>query len=296
MDNSLKSVLERHHRRIKRKISRHKKAASFIAQKQLTAGNLREKSAKLLTAGALAGALLLSPGTSTDLPKLAKGIVQNVFAKSLSGESLRNAFTAALAGILPKEVGPLSQETEDTFSSLFKRFLKINVKASLEGNHLNTTYGYTGEEQHLARFPGDTIADHDELQNIGMAPGLGAWGYFVPSKEELTPHIIDMEKYYIAAQTLYLPNWATRQPYLKDWYKFRKVLVVNPKNGQAAVAVIGDAGPASWTGKQFGCSPELMHHLGLDIGMKKGEIIVFFVDDKENKVKLGPINYDSIGV
>lgn len=286
--NSLSSVLLRHHRRIKRKISRHKKAASFIAQKQLTAGNLREKSAKLLTSGVLATSLFLNPGT-LDIPKLVSGTIGQIFAQPLTGESLKNAFTQALIGILPKEIGPLPKETEDSLSDVFKKYLKVDAVAGIDGNHLNTTYGFTGEEQHLARYPGDTIVNHDELQNIGMAPGLGAWGYFAPSKEELTPHIIDMEKYYIAAQTLYLPNWATRQPYLKDWYKFRKVLVVNPKNGQAAVAVIGDAGPANWTGKQFGCSPELMHHLGLDVGMKKGEIIVFFVDDKDDKIKIGPI-------
>src|SRR5581483_1918505 len=170
-------------------------------------------------------------------------------------------------------------------------YLGINAVASLEGNHLNTTYGYTGAEQHLARFPGDSIAQHDEQQGEGMAPGLGAWGYFGSSPED-----IKREKYYIAAQTLYLPDWSTNQPYLKNWYKYRKVLMVNPKNGLADVAVIGDAGPADWTGKQFGASPEVMHDLRLDFGMKKGEVIVFFVNDPDNKVPLGPVNYDNIKV
>lgn len=286
MGNSLQSILQKHHGRIKRRLARHKKAKEWLAEKGLSAASLRQKSARLLTAGALAGALLLSPATA-NLPKLTSGLIKNVLAKPLTGQELKNTLVEILSGALPKEVGPLNGETEALLSNIFKKYLKINAVATLEGNHLNTTYGYTGEEQHLARFPSDSISQHDQLQEIGMAPGLGAWGYF-PDPQ--------MEKYYIAAQTLYLPEWNSKQPYLKDWYKFRKILVINPKNGQAAVAVIGDAGPANWTGKQFGCSPELMTHLGLDGGMKKGEIIVFFVDETANSVQLGPIQYDKMNI
>lgn len=295
MDNSLGNILQKHHRRIKRRIARHEKAHAWLKEKGLSVGELRQKSARLLTAGALAGALLLNPGT-IDLPQLAANTVGKVFAKPSPRENLKNTLTLSLSSILPKEPAPLNGETETILSSIFKKYLGINATAQISGNHLNTTYGYTGEEQHLARFPGDDLTSHDQRQDVGMAPSLGAWGYFADSKESLTPEVVDMEKYYIAVQTLYVPNWNTRQPYLKDWYKFRKVLVVNPKNGQAAVAIIGDSGPANWTGKQFGCSPELMHHLGLDVGMKKGEIIVFFVDDPQNKVPLGPINYAKMNI
>lgn len=288
METNLKSILQKHHRRIKRR-------TDYLAQKGLSVGQLRQKSARLLAAGALSTSLLLNPG-AVDLPQLASGLIERTLAKPLSSEELKNSLIRALQSIIPKEPRSLTEEEESRLAEAFKRYLSINAAATLEDNHLNTTYGYTGEEQHLARYPGDTIANHDELQNIGMAPGLGAWGYFTPSKETMTDDVVKMEKYYIAAQTLYLPDWATRQPYLKDWYKYRKVLVINPKNGQSAVAVIGDAGPASWTGKQFGASPELMHHLKLDIGMKKGAVVVFFVDDPENKVLLGPIEYNKISV
>lgn len=293
MDTSLQSILQKHHRRIKQRLSRHKKAQTWLKEKGVSVTKLRAKSARLLTAGALSGALLLNSG-GINIPKVAVEFIGQAFAKPLSGQELKNTFIAAMQSIVPQDPRPLTDKEEEGLSEVFKKYLKVSGVSSLEGNHLNTTYGYTGEEQHLARYPGDSIGEHDELQNIGMAQGLGAWGYFGSSKEALTGEQIQKEKYYIAAQTLYLPDWSTKQPYLKDWYKFRKVLVVNPKNGQAAVAVIGDAGPADWTGKQFGSSPELMHYLGLDKGMKKGEVIIFFVDDKENKVPLGPVNYDKI--
>ena len=74
-----------------------------------------------------------------------------------------------------------------------------------------------------------------------------------------------------------------------DFFKFRKMLVINPKTGQAVVAVIGDAGPAEWTGKHLGGSPEVMDALGLASGPRKGLVIYFFIDDPKNEVPLGPV-------
>jgi hypothetical protein len=296
MNPSLQGVLRKYHKDAQRSLSKHKSAYAWLADKGLKVHQLREKSAGLLAAGALTSNLLLPGNFGTDIQKFANNVVQNIYANQISGESVRVALAAALSPTLPSKVGPLNESQEKELSVFFKKYLNIDAKAELDGNHIPQTYGYTGEEQHLARFPGDSIGEHDELQYIGMAPGLGAWRHFAPSREAMTNETVEMEKYYVAIQTFNLPNWNTKQPYLKNWYKFRKVLVVNPKNGKAAVAVVGDAGPANWTGKQFGLSPELMHYMGLDIGMKKGEILMFFVDEKGGKVPLGPINYDNISV
>ena len=67
--------------------------------------------------------------------------------------------------------------------------------------------------------------------------------------------------------------------------------MVNPDNGAAVVAVIGDAGPAKWTGKQFGGSPEVMHDLGFYPKKTKGKTIVLFLDDPDNEVPLGPVKH-----
>ena len=77
-----------------------------------------------------------------------------------------------------------------------------------------------------------------------MAPATGAWGYFAQNRNELNDELSQMEKYYVAVQTLYLPGWNKEQPALKEWYKYRKVLVINPNSGRSVVAVIADAGPA----------------------------------------------------
>ena len=104
--------------------------------------------------------------------------------------------------------------------------------------------------------------------------------------------MVAKEKYYVAVQTLYLPDWETRLNYLRDWYKHRKVVVANPRTGRAIIAVVADSGPAYWTGKHFGGSPEVMNYLESKDGRQKGPVILFFVDDPEDKVPLGPLEYN----
>ena len=139
------------------------------------------------------------------------------------------------------------------------------------------------------------MTNHGPYFEEGMAPGLGAWGYFAQLKDKLTPSLEETERWYAVVQTLYLPDWERRHKYLVQWYKYRKVLIVNTQNGNAVVAAIADSGPAAWTGKHFGGSPEVMEYLG-GPRYKKGPVLLFFVDDPENKVPLGPVDYNEINL
>lgn len=245
--------------------------------------DIRAHGASILSAAVLVGGVMLVA------PLVKSAFHQDVQGKQLNPDELIKKMKEELQNILPKHIGPLSPQTEDQIQDILKKTYSINAVASLEGNHLNTTYGYIGAEQHLPRYPGDTIAQHDELQSKGQTPGKGAWGYFARSKAEMTPQDYMREKYYVAVQTLYLPNWKKDLKYLRDWYKYREVVVVNPVNGKSVVAVIADAGPAAWTGKQFGGSPKVMEQLGLNTGKQKGAVILFFIDDTSHTVALGPI-------
>ena len=124
----------------------------------------------------------------------------------------------------------------------------------------------------------------------GIAPGLGAWGYFVPSEAQFSNKDKLRERYYIAVQTFLAPGFAENVGKYRDFFKFRKMLLVNPKTGQAVVTVVGDAGPAEWTGKHLGGSPEVMHFVGYAKGPRKGPVLYFFIDDPKDEVPLGPID------
>jgi hypothetical protein len=264
--------------------------------KGLDPGKIREHSARLLGAGAMAGVLLLSTPTSSKMlpaPHEILGKLNLDNDTNERGEDKKDVLVNVFKSVLPPEPRPLGRNEEKLLERVFNEVVGIDGKAVLEGERLNTTYGIIGIEQHLKRFPGDSLSRHGEgaILKEGIAPGLGAWGYFAPSKEELSSQLVETEKWYAVVQTMYIPDWNKRLPYLYNWYKYRKVLIVNTQNGNAIVAAVADSGPAAWTGKQFGGSPEVMQHLGGG-SYKKGPVILFFVDDPENKVSLGPVEYN----
>jgi hypothetical protein len=247
---------------------------------------------KQLVSGSLGGLMLLTGQFSNTLPPLPISSPQMV----VPNLDKKTFLVSDLSNILPKEVRPLETNEEQGICEILSRTFGIKVVPELEGKRLNRDYGLIGAEQHLARYPGDNLSSHfdsDEESQLywqqGMAPGLGAWSYFAPSKDDLTDIEDNREKYYIAVPTFLSKDFDTRFTEYRDFYKYRKMLVVNPNNGRAIIADIADAGPAEWTGKNLGGSPEVMHYLERFDGSMKGPVLYFFIDDPSDNLKLGPI-------
>jgi hypothetical protein len=288
---------------------RHPKAHEFLTKRDIDLGKIREHSARIVGIGALTSSLLLTPPSNLKALPSPDEIVEKLKVDDATAdeakpkENKEELLSDILKNFLPERPRPLSRNEEKLLEQVFRELTGVSARATLEGEHLNTTYGKIGAEQHLKRYPGDSLANHapapdqykgDDPQEIlkeGIAPGLGAWGYFAPSQAEFTPDLEETERWYGVVQTLYLPDWNTRTRYLRDWYKHRKIMIVNVDNGKAVVAAVADSGPAMWTGKNFGGSPEVMDYLG-GPRYKKGPVIVFFVDDPENKMPLGPVEYN----
>ncbi len=283
--HKLREALRAHAEISDKKLRKHHSAAAdWFDKRGLAPGDLRHHAGRFASAAALTGAMLISN------PLIAKvASFENKNLATLPLDQLRTLFASNMQAILPSSVHPLTPEEEASLSRLISIFWDVDAKGTLEGEHLNTTYGYIGAEQHLPRFPGDGIDDARAHPESGMTPGKGAWGYFANSREEMTPDLVQKEKYYVAVQTLYLPDWQDRFTYLREWYKYRKVAVVNPKNGKMIIADIADAGPAQFTGKSFGGSPAVMSYLEMHDGAQKGAVLLFFVDDKHNTIPLGPV-------
>lgn len=287
-ENNLQNAifkLEKRSNTLRKKILKNTAARKFFSKTTLLAYDLRQKSARLLAGAGLVGSLLAMPmpqsiSIPTEIAEPVKSILSN-----------QQKVLGNLQEVIPHQPAKLSDNQAAVIEDLITQNTNIKVKANLDGQSLNHHVGYIGFEQHLTRYPGDTLAGHDDLQEAGIAPGRGAFGYFAKDSQDFSTKAYLEEKYYCVVQTLYLPNWNTDYRQLKDWYAFRKMLVVNPVNGNAIVCAIGDAGPADWTGKQFGGSPETMQYLDLNKGPKKGLVLMLFVDDPDNKVPLGPVNY-----
>jgi hypothetical protein len=246
-----------------------------------------------LVSGSLGGLMLLTGQVSNLLPSSHIANAQTSVDQKVDKKIF---LISDLTHMLPKDVIPLIPEDEQRISDMLSRTYGIKVVPELDGKRLNRSYGFIGAEQHLARYPGDNLSSHfdsDEDRKLywqqGMAPGLGAWSYFTSSGEALTKEDKDREKYYIAVQTFLSKDFNERFSEYRDFYKYRKMLVVNPNNGKAIIADIADAGPGEFTGKHLGGSPEVMRYLERVDGSLKGPVLYFFIDDPDDKIKLGPI-------
>lgn len=279
--HTLKNKLQERHDNIKGQlVDKHKEAFDWLSS-----------NTKQLAAGTMGSLLLLSSQTA---PLLTDGNEETQQEQFL--DVPENLFMVTdLKQYLPETVDAMHPSQEEKIAETLSKYYGLSVKPEIDGKRLMHTYGYIGAEQHLMRYPGDTMESHFENPNdaalyysSGMAPGRGAWGYFA-SPQGLTHEDVQREKYYIAVQTFRAKDYTTRTSDYRDFFKFRKMLVVNPNTGSAVVVVIGDAGPAVWTKKQLGGSPEVMRHLQRVDGNAKGPVLYFFIDDPEDKVPLGPI-------
>ncbi len=271
------------HEDLQRKLwGKHKESLDWLSN------NYRQ-----LVAGSLGGLMLLTGRSSNPIIHFPQASASNHVEQKIDKKVF---LITDLAKVLPDDVRVLTKEEEEKIIDILSRNFGFKLAAELEGKRLNRSYGLIGAEQHLARFPGDTLGTHfdsDDERKLcwqsGMAPGLGAWRYFASSKEELTDLDKDREKYYIAVQTFLSKDFNSRFAEYRDFYKYRKMLVVNPNNGKGLVADIADAGPAEWTGKHLGGSPEVMHYLERFDGRQRGPVLYFFIVDLDDKIPLGPI-------
>ena len=253
----------------------------------------RDKSQQLLAGLAMAGQVafnqpMIATSNSTDnqvVDEKSRQVALDILQQE------HQEIMAKLSAYVNAPAGHLERETELYLEQQLSEMLGFKVRAELDGHRLNHSIGVMGAEQHLLRFPGDQLAEHDAYREAGIAPKRGAFGWFTENGQ-LTPDSILKEKYYVAVQLMYLPNWNQDHQELKPWYKFRKMIVINPAEQTAVVAVVADAGPAMWVKKQFGGSPEVIREGKVWSPKSKGKVLLFFVDDNENQIPLGPISLE----
>ncbi|MCR4324453.1 MAG: hypothetical protein NUV69_02075 [Candidatus Curtissbacteria bacterium] len=282
-----KKWLKRHDEARKNLHEKHKEALDYVIDKF---------PAKDKLASSAVGLLMLSSVVPASTALLPVTDAENTHVVAAQGYN-KSKLLGELSLTVPEEMRALTPEEEAKIGEVLSRNFNAKVSADINGLRLNRSYGYIGAEQHLMRYPGDTMATHltpSEASNhmiysSGMAPGRGAWGYFAKSKAEMNQTVVERERWYIATQTFLAPNYKGRLSEYRDFFKYRKMLLVNTKTGQTVVCDIGDAGPAEWTGKHLGGSPEVMYHLGYGGGSRKGSVLYFFIDDPEDRIPLGPV-------
>jgi hypothetical protein len=311
----LHGQVKHHHKRAKRAFhSTHRHAKKLLKKHRLPLEELRQHSVKTVAAAALvtgafsgpAYAFTQTPETLESTKEIQQVAIQDhaeaigvTVAATTDTPAGPDASLANKAGLFSKKIERinavpntmLTGEQEAQVEQLIQENYGIPAKAELEGIRLNTTYGVMAGEQHLPLYPGDTLENHssDPTKHLtGMVPGLPSWGYFAKDKASVTQKDIERERYYIAAQTFLSPGWNQNVQKYYKWYKYRKMIVINPETGQACVVVIGDAGPSPFLKRSFGGSNEVMIEVGLGL-KRKGAVYALFVDDPNDTIPLGPV-------
>lgn len=275
---------------------KHQDSLDWLKRQGVDVDEIREKQVSRLAAAAATGILLLAPGSmaAKQLPGANIALLEAGPGKDVASLVTGEDPGGSLAGRVKELLASNDPDKEKQIEKIIEDKLAIKAKYELEGYRMNVNTGLIGAEQHLYRWPGDTLEAHLENSDdrlmygpSGIAPNRGAWGYFgtAPSKEAR-----DQERYYFALQTFLSPNWQADPRGTYNFFKFRKMIAINTNTGQTVVGVGGDAGPAKWTGKSYGGSPEIMHHLGYGAGSRKGEILILFVEDTDNSIPLGPVS------
>lgn len=265
---------------------KHKELVDWADEKGISPEELVQKGARGMAAGVAAGAVILSSGLSQVGGLEPARNNQSEINVESSVKARKD-----ISGTIKKLLGRVGFADERKLTRELSKTLKMDVKEELNGIKLNTNYGVIGYESHLSRYPGDNIGSHLETSegkiNFGhasMAGGPGAWGYLAPSQKALKARDIEREKYYLVVQTFLSPNWGS--PQVKNWFRHRKMVVVNPENGAVVVGAIEDAGPEPSTGSNFGGSPEVMEALGFSSGGR--HVLMYFIDDPKDQIPLGP--------
>lgn len=270
-------------------IKRHRKLSENLWNKHKDSLSFLKEKSKQLAIGSVASLMLLTIPVKPTI-----NLAQAQSYQTVNEIGSQNFLISDLSSVIPKEMRELTTTEEKKISNMLSQNYGVNVKQEIDGKRLNRSYGLIGQEQHLTRYPGDTMETHFDSQeeaslvySYGMAPGRGAWAYFANSQGEMTQEDKLREKYYIAVPTFLSTDFNSRFGEYRDFFKYRKMIVVNPQNGKAIIADIADAGPAVWTGKHLGGSPEVMKYLERT---DRTPVLYFFIDDSGNQVPLGPIN------
>lgn len=270
---------------------KHADSKVWLALHGVEIENLKLHGQQLAAAGTLLGSVMLSKPVDAQVLEHMQSLEGEEADQLLTQVTVeeRQAVLDKMKSQVQMPAGHLEKQEQLYLEQQLSDMLGFTVTAELEGHRLNHSIGIMGGEQHLKRYPTDDLSQHDAYRESGIAPNRGAFGWFT-EQGQLTSDAILKEKYYFAVQTLYLPDWNSNHAALKPWYKFRKMIVINPADEVAVVGVVGDAGPAQWVKKQFGGSPEVIREGKIWSKQARGHVMLFFIDDPQNQVPLGPID------
>ncbi len=155
----------------------------------------------------------------------------------------------------------------------------IEVTSVLDGHRLHFQTGVVCSLPHSKRSPTDALGRHEVLFEAGLRQSRSCYGW-VPE---------DHERYGIALPLVLFSPDPVERTQLKQWYKYRKMLLVNPHEQKAVIASVFDVQFTQTQKYQFGATPEAVRSLHAWSPKTQGRTLLFFVTPTDTH-PLGPVD------
>lgn len=154
----------------------------------------------------------------------------------------------------------------------------IEITAELDGYRLPYQMGVIKSLPHIKRHPTDALAAHQHVLEAGFREKRNSYGWSYETPEE----------YSLSLPLHTFPIPPDGRVAARKWYKFRKMLVINPIERKAVIAAVTDTQFSAVQKYQFGGSPELIRDLQAWSPSTLGHVLIFFLA-KTNTHPYGPV-------
>lgn len=153
----------------------------------------------------------------------------------------------------------------------------LNVVYELNGYSLPHTTVKMQARSHQRTSFDDQVANHQPYSEALLEQKRSLFGWI---NSEKSPPTLP-ETYGLTLPLFILESWQKNQQITLEWFKYRKVLVINPFRKVAAIAQITDIGPAHLQRYQALCSPELGRVTQVWFPGNQGRACLFLLDQAE---------------
>lgn len=156
----------------------------------------------------------------------------------------------------------------------------VEVTTVLETHQLPQQMGIIKSLPHQKCHPTDTLTAHIHVLEAGFSEKRSRYGWQYDQNDE----------YSLSLPLMQFPIPEGERETYKQWYKYRKMLVINPIERKAVVAKVTDIQFFPSHKYQFGGSPELIRAVRAWSPQSLGRVLLFYIP-KNNTHPCGPVAF-----
>lgn len=264
----------------------HPEVATFLAQQHLDVSEFRQRPVRESQEPMIPSTTTFDQSVAAELQDRPAHYPDTIVSH-ISHEEF-SAVIDKLQHALAQPPGHIAAESQLYLEQQLSDLLGMSVMGSLDDHELPFHTGTIESEAHRRRFPSDELPAHRQFPEAGLRNTRSFFGWFI-TDNALSDLAEQRERYTLSLPLAYLPQWSTAADALKAWYKYRKVIVINPFDARAVVACIGDVTFSQALRYQFGGSPELIREGMFWSPACQGRACVLFIDESFREVPLGPL-------